>query len=437
MEYTVEDLSPVKKKVHITVDPKEVEAGIMAAVALYRTSVKLDGFRKGKVPASVIESRFRDKIYEEARQDLVNVHINEVVQALGVTPVSSIDFDGMGLERDKPYVYSISFEVLPTFDLPPYEGMDVEQEKAVIKDDEVEEVIGRMLKERAELIPAEGKGPAVDGQVAELDFAAYENGVALEGIAAQNFQLSLGERQALEAFEDLVKTITVGETKEGDVTFPEDFLAPDLAGKTVTMKITVHAIKDRKAPVLDDELAKTVGYESVDKLRAAIVESYSASRNNLYKATAQKTLLDRLLKMVDFPLPDAVVENHLNGMISDRKYRLERQGKSLESLGKSMEELTAEVRPEAESIARSQVLLLSIARKEGLEVTEDEVNMAIFKMCQRTGEDFKQLKDAYVRSGSVFTLRDRLLADKGMEAIYAKAKVTEVEAKEAAKDAQA
>ena len=437
MEYTVEDVSPVKKKVQITVDPKEVEAAIMAAVALYRTSVKLDGFRKGKVPASVIESRFRDKIYEEAKQDLVNVHINEVVQALGATPVSSIDFDGKGLERDKPYVYSISFEVLPTFELPPYEGMEVEQEKAVVKDEEVQEVIDRILKERAELVPAEGKGPAVDGQVVELDFAAYENGVAVEGIAAQNFQLSLGERQALEAFEELVKTIAIGETKEGDVTFPADFIAPDLAGKTVTMKITVHAIKDRKTPELNDELAKTLGVENVEKLRAAIVESYSSSRNNLYKGAAQKVLLDRLLKMVDFPLPEALVENHLRSILSDRKHRLERQGKSLQSLGKSMEELTAEVRPEAENIARAQTLLLSVARKEGLEVSEQEVNMAIFQMSQRSGEDFKQLKEAYERSGGIFTLRDRLQADKAMEAIYTKAKVTEVEAKEKAEEAQA
>ena len=436
MEYTVEDLSPVKKKIHITVDPKEVEAGIMAAVALYRTTVKLDGFRKGKVPASVIESRFRDKIYEEAKQDLVNVHINEVVQALALTPVSSIDFDGQGLERDKPYVYSISFEVLPTFDLPAYEGLEVEQEKAEVKPDEVEEVISRILKERAELVPAEGKGPAVNGQVVELDFAAFENGVPLEGIAAQNFQLSLGESQALEAFEDLVKTIPAGETREGDVTFPADFVAPDLAGKTVTMKITVHAIKDRKTPELTDELAKTLGIETVEKLRANIEDSYIRSRTNLHKAAAQKELLDKLLKMVDFPLPETIVENHSRSILSDHRHRLERQGKSLESTGKTMEDLTAEVRVEAQNIARAQVFLLAVARKEELEVQEQEVDMAIFQMCQRSGEDFKQVKDAYVRSGSIFTLRDRLLADKAMESIYTKAKITDVAPKPQAEKTQ-
>lgn len=429
MEYTVEDLSPVKKKVHITVDPKEVEAAILATVAVYRTSVKLDGFRKGKVPASVIESRFREKIYEEAKQDLVNVHINEVVQSLGVTPVSSIDFDGKNLERDAPYVYSISFEVLPTFDLPAYEGIEVEQEKAEVKDDEVEEVISRILRDRSELVPAEGNGPAVDGQIVEMDFAAYENGEPIQGIAAQNFQLALGERQALEAFEDLIKIAPLGEEIEGEVSFPADFIAPDLAGKTVTMKIKVHAIKERKTPELDAEFAKSVGYESVEKMREAIVDSYGKTRANLHKADAQKVLLDKLLKMVDFSLPEAMVETHMRSLLADRRNNLERQGKSLDSLGKTMEELTAEIRPEAEAIVRAQVLLLAVARKEGLEVSERDVDFAIFQLAQRSGEDFKQLKDAYERSGAIFTLRDRLLADKGMESIYTKAKVTEVEPK--------
>ena len=271
VEYTVEDLSPVKKKVAITTDPKEVEAAIMGAVALYKTSVQIDGFRKGKVPASVIEQRFRDRIYEEARQDLVNVHINEVMSKLDVTPVSGINMvDGEPvMERGKGMNYSIEFEVLPTFDLPPYEGMEVEQEKTIVDDAEVEEVVERIRRDRAKLVPVDGDGPAVDGQVANIDFCAYENGQPLEGIKADGFDLALGEKQALEDFENLVKTIKLGCEAEGDITFPEDFLAKDLAGKTVTMKVKVHAIKERQLPAVDDELAKAVGVENVEKLKAS------------------------------------------------------------------------------------------------------------------------------------------------------------------------
>ncbi|MGN0009061.1 MAG: trigger factor [Desulfovibrionaceae bacterium] len=428
MEYVVEDLSPVKKKVAITVDPKEVEASIMATVAIYRTSVQLDGFRKGKVPANIVEKRFADKIYEEARQDLVNVHINEVMQNLKVTPVSGVDFDGPNaIVRGQEYKYSISFEVLPIFDLPNYEGLEVEQEKTVVKDEEVREVTDRIRRDKAKLVPVDGDGPAVDGQVATIDFSAYEDGKPIEGIAADNFEMPLGEKQALAAFEDLVKTVKLGEEKEGEVTFPADFIAPDLAGKTVTMKVKVHAIQERHLPELTDELAKEMGFESVAKMHDAIRESYRTSRQNLNKGAAQKQLLDKMLKMVDFPLPESMVESQIRSLLADMQVRLERQGKSLAATGKTEEQLRADVKPEAEAITRAQVLLMSIARKEGLDVTEHEVTMNLFQMCQRSGEDFKTVREAYERSGMMFTLRDRMLADKAMEAVYTKAIVTEVE----------
>lgn len=430
MEYSAEDLSPVKKKVVITTEPQEVEAAIMGAVALYKTSVQVDGFRKGKVPASVIEQRFRDKIYQEARQDLINVHLNEVMQSLGVTPVSGINVDGPeDLERGKGYSYSIEFETLPVFDLPPYEGMEVDLEKVVFDEKEVNDVIERIRRDRAQLVPVEGVGPAVDGQVVSLDFAAYEDGKILEGIGAENFDLALGERQALEDFEALVKTIPYGQEGQGEIHFPEDFLAKDLAGKTVTMKVKVHAIKERKLPELNDELAKSLGLEDVDKLREAITRSYTQSRENLNRSAAQKSMLDRLLKMVDFTLPESLVETQLRTLLADLAARLERQGRGLDSLGKTPEELRKEMLPQAEELARIQVLLLSIAKKEGLEVSDNEVNTQLYRSSLQSGEDFKTLRESYERSGMIFVLRDRLLADKAMDRIYAKASVTEVEPK--------
>lgn len=430
MEYSVEDISPVKKKVLINTEAQEVEAAIMGAVALYRTSVQLDGFRKGKVPASLIEQRFRDKIYEEARQDLINVHINDVMQQLGVQPLAGLNVDGaVALERGKGYNYSIEFEVLPTFDLPPYEGLEVEQEKVIVDEKEVTDVIDRIRRDRSKLVPVDGKEPAKDGQIANIDFTAYENGQPLDGIAGQNFDLALGEQQALPEFEALVKSIPYGEEGEGEIRFPDDFLATDLAGKTVTMKVKVHAIKERQLPELNDELAKAMGMENVEKLKETITTSYRQSRENLNKSAAQKTLLDRLLKMVEFPLPDSLLDVQLRSLIGAMAARLERQGKSLDSLGKTEEELRKEKLPEAEEMARVQVLLLSIAKKEGLDVSDMEVNTYLYQESLRSGEDFKTLRESYERSGMIFVLRDRLLADKAMDMIYAKAKVTEVEPK--------
>lgn len=431
MEYTAEDLSPVKKKISVTIESKEVEAAIMGAVALYQRSAQVDGFRKGKAPSSVIEKRFHTQLYDEARQDLINVHINDVLQKLTLTPVSGIHVEGADapLERGKAYNYSFEFEVLPAFDLPPYEGMEVEQEKVIPDPKHEEQVIERILRERAELVPVEGSGPAEDGQVAVIDFETFENGQPLEGFKADNFNLALGEHQALEDFEKLVKTIPYGGEGEGEIRFPDDFLAKDLAGKTVTMKVKVHAIKRFAMPELTDELCKNLGFEDVAKLKETISKSYMTSRESLNRSVAQKNLLDNLLKMCSFPLPEAIVETQTLSLISDMAARLERQGRSLEATGKTEEELRKEIKPRAEELARSQVLLLSIAKKEGLEVTDKEVNSQIFREAQRDGADFNQRREQYERSGLIFILRDRLLADKAMDLVYAKAKVTEVEPK--------
>lgn len=432
VEYSVEEISPVKKKVSIAIEPQEVEAAILGAVALYQDSVQMDGFRKGKVPPSVVEKRFHDRIYDEARQDLINVHINDVMQKLGVQPVSGINVSGAEapLERGKGYAYSMEFEILPQFELPPYEGLEVEQEAVAVDDAEVAEVIERIRRDRAKITPVDGNAPAVDGQIANLDFEAFENGQPLPGVKAEGFDLALGEREALEEFENLVKTILPGKEGEAEITFPADFVARDLAGKTVTMKVKVHAVKERQLPPLDDELAKGMGQENVEKLKAAITESYVKTRERLFKGAAQKKLLDSLLKMADFPLPEAMLEADLRTLMTDLAVRLERQGKSLDALGKTEEELRKELLPQAEEATRSLVLLLSIAKKEGLEVSDQEVMAQIYQNSLRSGQDFKALQQEYERSGVIFLLRDRLLADKAMDRVYAKATVKEIPARQ-------
>jgi trigger factor len=187
-------------------------------------------------------------------------------------------------------------------------------------------------------------------------------------------------------------------------------------------------VKERRLPDLDQAFAKSMGYEDMDAMRASITETYRKSRENLHRGTAQKALLDRLLAQVDFPLPESMVELNTKHLLADMKGRLERQGKSLGSLGKNYEELRAELLPEARSVTRAQVFLLRVARKENLEVPEQEVDRHLYLSALRSGEDYQALRDVYVKSGMIFHLRDSLLADKAMEAIYAKAVIQETEA---------
>lgn len=428
MEYTIEELSPVKRKISITAEAHDVDDAIARSVAYYRKSVQIDGFRKGKVPASVVEKRFHDHIYQEAHQALVNARVGEALAEAKLEPVSGIQFveDGGALTRGQGLSFSVEFEVLPAFELPAYEGLEVEKEKAVVADEEVDAVIARIRKDRAELVDA-GEGPAVDGQVAHISFEAFEDGKPVEDLKTEHFDLPLGEGQALEEFEKLVKSVKAGQSGEGDIAFPENFPAQNLAGKTLKIRVTVHAVKDRKLPEINDDLAKQVGAESMEKLRQSIRDSYAHSRENAARNAAQKKMLDKLLSGLEFPLPESLLDMQIRTLIAETSARLEQQGRKLADLGKSGEELRKDMQKQAEELTRIQVLLLAIARKEGLSVTQAEVDNQLYRICIQTGEDYHKVREAYERTGMIHTMRDRLLADKAMEAAFAKASVKEVE----------
>lgn len=437
MQYVTEDLSPVKKKITVTVPAEEADAALAATIAMYRTSVTMDGFRKGKVPASIIEKRFHDQVYKEATTDLVNVHINEIIGEKKYSPVSRIDFDGGDIQRGDEFVYTISFEVMPDFDLPAYEGFAVDQEEAVVNEDEVDAVVERVRSGMAEIITIGEERTPMDGEIAVLDFEAVdEDGKPIPGIKADNFQLTLGDGQTLADFETLVKGMKPGEDKEGPVAFPADFFNAEFAGRTVTMKAKLHGIKERKLPELDDAFAKKAGgFENLDKLRDSVRESYMKSRTDLNKSAAQKALLDNLLKMADFPVPESMLESHVNMILGDLQDKLERQGKGLAALGKTEEALREEAGPEAEMRARSHIFLLTVARKKDYTVSEQEVDLQLRRMAMQSGQDYNAIKDYYTQNNLLFALRDRLLADKGMEELYDKAVVTMVPPKKAEESA--
>jgi trigger factor len=427
MQYEVLSPTPVMRTIKISAPPEEVNSALAVAIALHRKDAQIKGFRKGKAPSSVVENMFKKKIYEEASTDLINCHINEAVNEMGVTPLSRIDVDAKELVRDQPFEYTISFEVAPDFELPDYEGVAVEQVKSEVSEAETEKVLDRIRHNLAEIVALEEDRPAQDGDVVVVDFQAYHQGQSIDELKTENFQLTLGRGEALPEFEAMVQGIRAGQGTEGDITFPQDFLNPDLAGKTVTMKISLQEIKQKNLPELDDELAKKAGnFESLELMREAIRTSYAQSRDQVNKSSAQVKMLQGLTDQVEFDLPDSMVAEQIERMLGETRHRLERQGKRLEALGKSEDELREQMRPEARKLVKSQLFLLAVAKKDGLQVSPMEMDAFFRQMAQQTGQDFQGLKHFHEQNNLMNAIKDRILADKAMEHIYSKAVVTEV-----------
>lgn len=436
MEYKVEELSPVKRKVSVEVGVEEVHAALGATVALYRKGVDIKGFRKGKVPTSVVEAKFRKQIYGEATTDLINYHINEILGETKLAPLSRIDVDAKEMERDEKFSYSFSFEIAPDFALPEYKGLAVEEEDVAVDPQQVQDVIERIRQNMAKTVIIKEERPVVTGDIAVIDFQAFQDGAAMEGIAANKFELPLGEGNSLPEFEDIVIGMIPGQSQEKELTFPADFINDKLAGQTVSMQVTLHAIKVRQLPEVDDDFAELAGgYTSVQDLKDAIEKSYLSTRSQLAKGDAQKKLLDGIKAEVSFELPQSVVEEQIDKQIVELQGKLERQGKSLEALGVAPADLRAEQRPMAEDVVKSSLVLLAIANAEGLTVEPQEVDLVLQKMAASTGQDFHSIKDYYEQHNLMIPLKDRVLADKAMDLIYANAQVTKVPAAPKAQEA--
>ncbi len=439
MKYDVEEVSPVERKITVTVEVEEVNGALAAAIAMYKRAHEIKGFRKGKAPASVIESKFKKQIYGEATTDLINYQINEMMAELNVMPLSKIDVDAKEFVRDEPFTYKISFETAPEIKLPDFSSLTVEEEKVEVSDEDIKEIENKILNNAAKISPIEDVRAPKDGEIVTVSFGTYDKeGNVVEGIKAESFDLTLGEAQALPEFEELVKTLKAGESGEKDVTFPEDFINTKIAGQTLTMKVKVHAVKAKEVPEMSDEIAKGSGFESAEKMREAIEKSYYQQRKQLARSNSQKKLLDGILADMDFELPPSMLADRVDRMVQDLAYRLERQGKSLESLGKTLAELRKEQTESAKESVRAELLLLTVARNEGLEVGPQDIDAAINQMAMQSNQPFHNLKQYYEENNLIVPLKDRLLADRAMELIYESAEVKEVAVgEEAAKKAPA
>lgn len=436
MKYTTEELTPCSKKIHVTVSAEEVNAAISSALTMQQQGLSLAGFRKGHVPLAIIEKRFKGQIYADAAQDLTNVHLNEILGELKVRPVSMLVVDPTPIQlvRDQECNYTVTFEHMPAFELPAYDGIEVEQHEAPEpSDDSINAYIDRMIDSRVKYVPVDGEGPAAEGQLCNIDLDIYEGDKLLHSAHGQD--LAIGQDAAKE-IDEIVKSLKVGQTGEKEITFADDFILPELQGKTCRVVITLHAIKEKIAPT-PEEFAKKINLSGVDEMRQKSADLLKSQMSKLYKDEAKTKLIEKLLGMVDFELPPSIVENEISLLVENDVYQAERMGKALseDQIKEAREKHTERARRNA----KVYVLLLSIAQKEGLSVTEDQVRHVVEGTAATMHCNPTELYNYYRENGYLYSIRDNILIDMATNAIYAKAKVSivPVDAKQAGAEEKA
>ena len=364
----------------IEIDKELMETGANKAYLKARKNIQLPGFRKGKAPRKMIESMYGAHVfYEDGLEEIFTEVYEEAVIKQDIKAIGRPSLTDMNIADDGIVTIVITTDVYPEVTLGQYKGLEVEKAEANVTDEQVAAELDRMAQNVSSTETVERA--AEMGDTANIDFEGFDNGVAFEGGKGADFDLKLGSGQFVPGFEEQIVGMNVGEEKDIDITFPEDYHA-ELAGKAVVFHVKLNKLSVTVVPALDDEFAKDVSeFDTLDELKADIrakalenaeKQAASAFENACVEAAAENTTVD---------MPKALVESELDNQMERFAYQLQMSGYSVEQyakmMGGDMNTLRNAFRGTAEKQAKINVTLEKIAEVEGIEVTEEDINAEI------------------------------------------------------------
>ena len=430
MKTNIEDISSVKKRLHIEVEAEEIDRKVDETYKKYGKRAKIKGFRPGKAPRKILENYYGNQVLEDVTKSLIEETLFEAMEEHKAYPLNMPVIENEILKIGENYKYSAQFEVRPQFELKDYLGIEVEKETCVVDEEDVDRQMVQIREARGKLRPVEEARGIREGDIAVIDYEGFEGDKAIEGIKAENFPVKIGDKQFFPGAEEALIGSKKGDKVNITIDFKEDYFHSSLAGKRADLKIDVKDIKEVQLPELDDEFAKSLGsgFESLDKLREKIREDLVAIEEKRIENRLRERLLGKISDDVDFELPDTLVENEIISTLENIKQNLIRSGSSLENSGLDEEKLKGEIGPGAEKWVKGMLILADIAHKNKLTVEEADLTENFKQMSEEMGVDPDTIRKYYESHNLMDNIRQVILKEKTLKYLVENAKVKEVEA---------
>jgi trigger factor len=422
MKVTVEDISSVKKKLHIQVLPEAIKLERKKALADVAKKAKIPGFRPGKAPKDVVERHYAAEIQSEVMNRLISESFLQAVRENGLSPVEMPNITNISpLENDAPLNYSAVVEVRPRFDLGDYQGIEVKESPFVATDDEVGQTIDRLRDMYARLEVVEGQ-PLDATHAAIIDFEGFQDGKTVAGTKAQDYTLMLGTKSLIPGFEEQLIGMQKGETREISVTFPSDYHSKDLAGKDAKFSVSLKEVKKKVVPELNDDFAKDIGdHKTVDELRTRLREDIEARKKSEQVSAQREELMNKLVEGHTFDVPESMVEKELMSMAQSQATRAARQGMDVKNFDIAQFRLVN--RELAVKRVKGMLILDAIAEREKIDVNDAEMNSALSVMARNAGKTLEEVRNYYAsQEGGMDNLRESLVDEKALSLLLSKAK---------------
>ena len=399
MSLQVERLEHNMAKLTIEVPAEEVEKALLAAYLKERGKISLPGFRKGRVPRQMIEKMYGPEVfYDEAANRMISEAYAKAYDECELELVSQPKIEITQLEKGKEFIFTAEVAVKPEVKLGEYKGLKVDKVSTRVTQKEVDEEIDKERERNARTIDVTDRAVQDKDQIT-LDFEGFVDGVAFEGGKASDYPLTIGSGAFIPGFEDQLIGANIDEEKEINVTFPEEYQAKELAGKAAVFKCTVHSIKAKELPELDDEFVSDVSEksETVDAYKAEVKAKIKERKENEGKQKREDQSVEQAVANAEMDIPEAMISFQSRQMVDDFARRIMQQGMTMEQYfqftGLSEEKMMEEFKPEAEKRIRTRLTLEAIVAAENIEVSEERLDEELQKMADSYKMEVDKLKE--------------------------------------------
>lgn len=444
MSVQVENLEHNMAKLTIEVSADELEKAIEAAYKKEKNKISVPGFRKGKVPRAMIEKMYGAEIfYEDAANTVMQKTYPSAVDESGVDIVSRPTVDIVQIEKGKPFIYTAEVAVKPEVTLGKYMGVTVTKVDTSVSEEEIAAELEKERNKNSRTVTVTDR-PVQEGDTAVIDFEGFVDGVPFEGGKAENHSLEIGSHTFIDTFEDQLIGKNAGDEVEVNVTFPDQYQAPELAGKPALFKVKIHEIKAKELPELDDEFASEVSEkETLAEFKEEIKERLAQAKEADAKAQKEEEAIQKIIEKSEMDIPEAMIETQCETMLDEFAQRITQSGLSFEQYlqfsGTDVNGLKEQVRPEAVKRIQSSLVLEQIAKEENIEVSDADIDAEIEKMAAAYGMEVDKLKE-YMGEAEKNSMKSDLAITKAVELIMdnvkerAKAKKKDADAEDATEE---
>lgn len=422
---------PCRQQITVEIPVEAVAEEQELLIQQYSKQARVPGFRKGKVPASVVRSRFSDQIHQDLLERLVPDYFRVAVMSSGHKPISTPAITDLQAEPGQPIRFTASFDVMPQFELGDYKSIKVEKPDIKVAEEEVETEIKMLQERQASYDPVEEDRPLVDGDFAQVSFTATPKAGTAEGekkdektaqpVQMDDVMVEIGSPNTVAQFSEQLRGAKPGEEKTFEVSYPGDFHDHRLAGKTLTYHVKINALKKKTLPEVSDAFAKELSPEldTMDKLRDAIRQNLLDQRKQQADHDTKEKLVDELIQKHEFPVPRSMVEHQIDLRLERGLRALAAQGMRTEDMKKlDFRKLRAAQQAAAEKEVRSGMLLHKIADAEDIQITDEELDQEIASLAYHTQQSPDEVRSTLSKDDGLERIRARLRGEKALNFLY-------------------